>query len=377
MYSQKKTFQRVGGGALLFLFVCLFSGAELAHAAVWRTGDNVSIAEDKVVSADFYGFGSDVHLSGAVEGDVYVAGGTVTLNGPITGDVVVLGGTVLINGPVSDDVRVIGGKVVIGKDVGGDVVVAGGSLSILSTAHVGGDLFFYGGVIDVGGTVKGVLQINAETLTVDGEVGSLSVHATQGLILKENAHVLGTVVYESPSVLSRAPSAEVDGDVSRQETRTSDPTNILGSLLPLWFMALFGALVAVLLLKDTLLTLFSKETHSLGFYGLLGLGALCLTPIASALLIVVWPGMLLGIILLAVYVALAVASFVLAHIFVGALIAKLVVKHYKVTWLWAVVGVCAFEGVLRLPFIGLLVGAVMMALTSGILVSYIYVRART
>ncbi len=348
----------------------------LTHAMVWRAGDTVSIAEDQVVLGDFYSVGSDVHLSGHVDGDVYVVGGTVTLNGPISGDVVVLGGTVIVNGPVEDDVRVLGGKVVVGGQVGGDVVVVGGSLAVLSSAHVGGEAFFYGVTAEVGGVIKGALRVNADTLVVSGSAGSLDAHASQGVSLRDGAHILGTVSYESPRSLDRAPSAVVDGELTQRASERVSLGTILGSYLPLWFMALFASLVSVLLLRDFLATLLKTETRSLGLRGLSGLGVLCVTPIVATLLIVVWPGLLLGVLLFVVYVAILVVAFIIAHVYVGALLAKLIIKEYKVTWFWTALGVGLFEGVIRIPIVGFLVAVVVMALVSGMLAHHAYLRIR-
>ena len=144
------------------------------EAAVMRTGDIVSVPKDAVVPGDFYALGGkSVNISGVIEGDLYAVGQSITINGTVMGDVVAIGGSVQIHGNVEDDVRVVSGSVELAEAVKGDVIVIGGFATVLSTATIDEDLYFYGGQLDVDGEVVGMLHVQAESLVINSSVGSV------------------------------------------------------------------------------------------------------------------------------------------------------------------------------------------------------------
>jgi cytoskeletal protein CcmA (bactofilin family) len=341
------------------------------HAAVVRSGDSVSVAETEVVPGDFYVAGGDVTISGIVEGDAYVMGGRVTINGTVRGDVFALGGTVNVHGEVGDDLRVVGGTVVVAESVEGDVAVFSGGLSTLSTAHVNGEVLFYGGEAVIEGEVKGAVHARAESLEVKGKVGGVDATLTGLLTLQDSAYVAGDVSYQSPKELARAPQALIDGDIVKGSV-TKEHTRIFDLLLPFWFMALFSALVAVLLFRERLASILALRTRGLALAGALGLAIFFLMPFAFSLLFASVLGALVGGLLLVVYLGLVLASLIAMHVFAGALVARYAVKEYRISWLYAAIGVALVQGVLLIPVVGVIAVFGLFAVTLGLLTEYLY-----
>jgi len=358
-------------GAVLVLFIFALP----AHAAVVRSGESIVLAKESVVPSDFYVAGNDVHISGDVEGDVYVLGGTVALQGKIKGDVVVLGGTVSINGPVGDDVRVIGGKVTVVEIVAGDVVMAGGSLMIVSSAKIAGDVLFYGNRMETEGSIGGTITAHAQSLSVNGAAGAIDAVVSGAFSLGAEADIKKDITYEGFMDVTRAPNASVGGTITHQDADSGE-SRPFEKRLPLWFMALFSALASVLLLRDHLAAMFSSHGHTLVWSGFLGLGTVLAIPIVCGLLFVSMLGMLLGACLAFLYCAALLLSFILVHVFAGALIAKVVIKKYTVNWLWAFIGVCVTQAVLLVPVVGALVVALGTVVVLGMIVYYAYVHLR-
>ncbi len=342
-----------------------------ASAAVVRSGDAVSVAESEVVPGDFYVAGGDVTISGVVEGDAYVTGGRVTINGTIRGDVFALGGTVNIHGAVTDDLRVVGGNVVVAESVGGDVAVFAGELATLSTAHVDGEILFYGGRAIIEGEIDGAVHARADSLDLQGRAGAVDATLTGPLVLSDSAYVEGDVAYQSPAELERAPQAIVDGETVRRSA-AEEQTRIFDLLLPFWFMALFSALVAVLLLKDRLVGVLALRSRGYGLAAALGLGILFLVPFSFMLLFASVLGALVGGLILVVYLGLLLASAIAMHVFAGALIARVVIKEYRISWLYASLGVVAVQGILLVPIAGLAAVFVLFSTTLGLLSEYLY-----
>ncbi len=346
----------------------------VAEAAVVRSGEAVSVAQDEIVPGDFYALGGDVTISGIVQGDVYVMGGTLTINGTVEGDVLALGGTVAVHGAVADDLRAFGGKVVVAEEVGGDVAVFGGSLATLSTARIGGEVLFYGGTAAIAGEVKGAVHARAEGLTIDGRVGAVDAILSGTLALSNAAYVAGDVSYQSRQELVRTPETIIDGEVLKRDHLETKAR--FDGVLPFLFMTLFAVLVLVFLIRDRLAPFIAAHVRKPGIAALVGFGILCLTPLAFGLLMASVLGLIVGSLLLALYLGLIIFAAIVMHIVLGAIIAKYTVKEYRVSWLFAFAGVLVVQTALLVPFIGPLAVFALFLVTLGMMGLTIFERFR-
>lgn len=374
---------RVRYGSLMqrFLIASLFIVLGLtsvfvshAQAAVVRSAEAVSVAQDEVVPGDFYAMGGDVTISGTVEGDVYVMGGTLTINGSVEGDVLAIGGTVAVHGAVADDLRVIGGKVVVAQTVGGDVVTFGGSLATLSTAHIGGEVLFYGGEATIAGEVAGAVHARAEGLIIDGRVGAVDAVLSGDLSLTHAASVAGNVSYEGAGELSRTPETVIEGEVMQRERMDAEVT--VSDFMPFGLMILFAVLVAVFFLRERLLPIVNVRKHPLWLPAVVGFGILFVTPLAFTLLMASVLGLVVGGLLLVAYMGFLIVGMILMHIVLGAFIAKYTVKEYRVSWPFAIVGVIVVQIALLIPVVGPLAVFALFLITLGMIGMAIFDRVR-
>lgn len=354
-----------------FGLALIFGGTHAAHAAVLRSGEDVTVSEEQIVPGDFYAAGNDVYIAGVIDGDLYVLGGTVTLKGTVKGDVVALGGTVSIDGDVGDDVRVIGGKVIVSERVVGDVLVVAGSLTAPSSAHIGQDLLFYGeeGVLE--GVVDGAFTAHANSLTINGMVTMVDATVSGALVLGPHAQVKKDILYESSKDIVRTPESVVEGAIHKKEM-VIITTHPIKELMPIFFMSLFSSLVAVLLFRESLLSIFAKKRHALVVSGIIGLGTFIATPIAVILLCVTVLGAPIGIILFLGYLMAYVGALIVTPVYLGALAAKLYKKQYMVTWVWTLVGVILLHLFLLIPGIGIVAVIACSVLVFGMFVYEIY-----
>ncbi len=343
---------------------------------VLRTGSEISVESDQSVAGDYYvsvgPMGSTV-MSGSVLGDMYAAGASVTVNGDIGQDLSILAGDVQVHAPVSDDVRVVGGEVTIAEDIGGDVFVLAGTLSVLSTATIAGDVFFFGGDMVLDGTVEGSVFGTAQSLVINAGVGAdVDVTVSQTLTLGDDANIEGSVIYTSPIALSRGAGTRIGGDVFQRDVAIASARQQIRDILMPIFVTLFATLSLYLLLRKELEIIVASIEKMFIRNLLIGSGLILLGPITAIILMATVLGFLIGILTLSVVVMLYVAGIALCSVVLGAFIMKLFTKKLEVTLLTVLIGSLSLQAVLVIPVVGILTVYVLFALTVGALTQQLY-----
>lgn len=339
---------------------------------VVRTGERVSVESDQTVAGDFYSMGGTVSSSGVIEGDMFAAGGIVTLNGAVGEDFAALGGIINLHAPVGDDVRLVGEELVVGDSIAGDLVVFGNSLQVLSTAEIGGDILFFGREMEFNGVVEGDVVAHAERVRIDGSIeGDVQIEAVRGATLGERTHITGDMVYASNVALTRAQGAVVVGDIQEKGLALGS-TNGSSFNIGFFLSLLFSALVLLFLLRGRGEQFVKESIEGFGVRGLIGFGALVLTPFVAVLLLVSVLGSVLGVFLLAVYIALLAFAFAGMGIFAGALCARVVKKEYIVSWLWTALGVVLLQALAFIPILGQFALLLLFFVTLGSILYRVY-----
>lgn len=342
----------------------------VVHAGpILRSGETISIDATQALEGDFYGMAQKVSISGAAAHDVYVGGLNVTINAPVAEDLSVVGGTVQIHGPVGDDVRILGGEITIGDRVGGDVVVYGGTLHILSTAHIEGELIFYGESLLVEGDVNGSVHGFSKKARIDAVVeGDITYTVTETLTLGENAHILGTITHEGRNTLSRAQGAVVEGDIyHNQVSAAQQSTRPIEPLLFLLGILVFAALTLYFLGRQYIVRNATTPVREWGKHGLLGLLILIAVPFVSFILMVSVIGVFVGLLLLFAYLAALILSVVFVAIAFGYYVQKFISKNMTIGLQTLFIGPLTFVVVLFIPVLGpLFVFAATMIMLGGL-----------
>ncbi len=367
-----KSFLR--SASCVFLFVLLPSIA--SASPVIRTGENISLKDDQAVSGDFYVVGGTVTNSATVTGDAYYVAGTVTQNGPISSDLAMVTGRAEVHAPVGDDVRVVGGEVVIAGKVGGDVVVVGGELTILSTAEIEGDVIFYGGQLTIEGAVKGSVLARAETVRIDARIGKdTDISARNELVFGAHADVGGDVTYSSRKEIVRALDSVIVGTISRDETRIFSDTTVKPNLFPI-LVLLFTGLVARFVLVGWLTQFFSRLHTTFGYAAFAGFAGLVLTPVIIILTFVSVLGAFIGAMLLFFFLFLLALSWGLAGVFLGGLISRYATGKASYSILWITLGTILLYALTFIPYIGDVLGLLVVLVVFGGFIIRMYERYR-
>jgi len=284
--------------------------------------------------------GSVVVQQGETVTDMTAYGGTVTIRGTVEGDLTAFAGRVVVtpSGEVTGRIRAFGGSVLIDGTVGGNGIVYAGQTTVSETGSIGDSLGVFGGGAAIDGTVGGDATIGTGSVTLgpQGRVDGLLVHA--GRLEDEGGEArFGT---KSVSDLSLFPSV-------------TGPAGILVGVY---------LLVAELFAGGLLLAAFPEfsrdavETTLEQPQRLAAAGIVCAlaVPIAVALLAITIVGLPLALATLALFVLL---------LWVGSLYGRYLV------------GATVLTGVARArdrsgkevnPYLGLLVGLVLVALLAAI-----------
>jgi hypothetical protein len=291
---------------------------------------------------NLYVAGGNVAVNSHVTGDLYAAGGSVSIDGAVDQDVTAAGGTVLIGEPVNGDVRVAGGQVTINAPVKGDVLAAGGTLILTEKAMVDGEVRVSGGSITVEGPVMGGVYVEGGTVKLNSKIdGEVKVQAAQSLTVGPNAVIANEISYIGKS------EAQIDGNakanvkfttLAQHQKDNGKRTGFVGFLIGGAIIKFIAFMIAGLLFLhffrgravEVTDLMYRKTWSSLGIGFVLAVAM----PIAIILCLVVLVGYIVGFIALAAYALMAMVGMLLALIFLGAWIIKLITKKPTLVLDW-------------------------------------------
>lgn len=365
----------------LVLFVSLLMPLAASAETVLRVGSDITVEPDQVVNGDYYvsvgPFGRTT-MSGAVAGDMLVFAGKAVLNGSITDDLFLVAGTGEVHASTTGAVRMLAGEATISEAVGGDVFMLGGTLTILPTAMIAGNVYFFGGDAKINGTVGGGVFGAAERVSINGSVaGSVDVRVPAGLVLGDAAEIGGDVTYTSLVPLMRSQSSVVEGTVLEQATPTLENREIARTVLTPLFVILFASLSLFLLFRRGLQRLVNVIDDSLLLAGGIGAAVIIAAPIVATLLLVTVLGILLGVMLLGGLIVLYTVALALTGVVTGAFMMKFIRGSKEVTLPSILLGSVAVHLCMLIPIVGIMVVVSIFILTLGGLTRSVYVVLKT
>ena len=217
------------------------------------------------------------------------------------------------------------GSLTVSQPVAGDLIAAGGSIEVGPKAQIVGNLTGGGGQFHLNGSVTGYVQVAGGRVVIDGPVGD-DVDATSGhLELGPNARIAGKLRYRGADNFKRDPAAQVTGGVEwlamtgSEAARKSPERHIAhrsaGMLWTSGMMLLAAVLLAALprFYDRVALTLRTRPGESL----LSGFVVLVCTPVAALILLITIIDLPMGLLTIALYLALLPVGYVSTGIALG------------------------------------------------------------
>jgi len=301
--------------SMFCMLLALIIPSLFQHAGAYEAGEVV--IKRGSVDDDLYLAGAQVDLYATVNGDVVVAGGQLNLEGDISADVLAAGGTITLRGAIADDARLAGGDIRVAGSIGDDLIAAGGRLHLSPAARIAGRALLAGGDIRVDGQVSEELRVSGGRVVISGAVdGDVRLWAEQ-IVIEDSAQINGSLYYRSAQPAMIAEGARIQGQV------VHTPVDV--DLRPIAAAALFAglmillsvmltAVVLYLLFPDFSLDASRKIRAEAGQSLLIGLAVFAGIPVLTVILFSTAVGIWLGLMLLALYLALLLGGY-----FVGAL----------------------------------------------------------
>jgi cytoskeletal protein CcmA (bactofilin family) len=345
-----------------------------------RTGIGITVASGEVVDDDLYVGAETVTIDGTINGDLWVAANTITINGIVNGSVMAAGNKININGDVTHAVRAVGESVNINGSVGGDVLAGCRGLNIASTAEIGGDLLFGADSVGIDGPIEGDIKGGGSQVTIRDAVGGNVELEVESLTILSTASIGGDLIYSSAEEADIQSGALITGAITHNVPEVKEDgagmfpfapfSGVLGKLTN-FLMAFVAGLIIIFVaprrLRSIVGAIGSRPGPSAGWGALI----VFVTPIAALLVCLTIIGISAGVIALALYGI----GLYLAQIPVGLFIGRWIIGRFRaVESKGAMVGALAVGLVILkllslIPYFGFVVGLVVVLFGLGAVVA--------
>ncbi|KAF5069127.1 hypothetical protein DSECCO2_235950 [anaerobic digester metagenome] len=326
---------------LLLLLLLLLPGAQ----AVRMIGGDDPVVVSEPIDDDVFAAGGMLSIEAPVD-SLIAAGGEIEVSAPVRGDVIVAGGKVLIDTSVGGKVVIAGGEVTLDGPVARNAVVTGGEVVFGPNTSIGRDAHVMGGSFRNEGRINGTLQVSSESFVNQG-----SANVTR---------------YDEVRDRSDGPDP-VDGFLSG-----------IGALIS--FMVILGYLVLGLILLalcPSTATLLESRVRDQPLPALVvGVASIIAAIILGMLLLVTIVGIPIAVLLwLGVVAGIMVAGLIVA-LSVGRIIAR-VVKIGENRFVLFVVGFIVLNILYLVPLLGGLAKLLVVCIGFGVIVMTVLDRVST
>ncbi len=369
-----------GLAVILIVTVLVILTAVPALAFDARSGMAVTVAGGEVVDDDLYVGAETIIIDGTINGDLWAAANTITVNGVVNGSVMAAGRIININGYITHAVRAVGETININGYVGGDLMAGCGRMYIASTARIGGDLLFGADIAIFDGAVEGDIKGSGREVTISNGVNGNVELEVQSLTVLSTASIGGDLNYTCREEADIQSGAQIAGTTTRNlpEVRKDWAKvfpfvlffGVLAKVLN-FLMALVTGVVIIFLAPRRLMSIAdaigSRPGPSAGWGALI----VFVAPIAAVLVCLTIIGIPVGLIALVLY---GIALYV-AQIPVGLLIGRLIIGRFRVveskaTMVGALaLGLAILKLLSLIPYFGFVVGLAVVIFGLGAIVA--------
>lgn len=375
MRQQLRCIRRLG----LLTVLCLLP-ATSAVAARFAGNAPFVLGPNETSVGDLYYAGSILRLEGRFDGSVtaacqsaeisgqmtrncHIAAQNVSIAGVIGGDVLALCATLNVSGRVQGALRAGCGFTHISGRVEQDVVVGCQSLVVGSPAEVRGDIIAGCNRLEIAGTVRGGVRAAAEEIIISGQIdGDVDVLVGERLVLTDDARLYGDLRYRADRKLDLGNPDAVFGDISYSPRLPAEQVPVsrrhlfpeISWPITLYFLVAALAVTLILLavwhnaLNRAIATCIGRPGYTIGF-GVLGLLAIPVGIVIALLLVITIPA---ALITLASYLVAVYLAKILAGMFAGRLLFRLLRRPDASAWLTAPAGVVLVYALCSIPVAG-------------------------
>jgi cytoskeletal protein CcmA (bactofilin family) len=194
----------------------------LTTFAALITTDTYIVRATDTVTEDQYVTSTSAHVEGVIDGDLTIFSGSVTIEGDITGSVTVFSVasvTITEGAHIGGSLRGTAGTLLVAGAVDGDLFVTSASVVVDPSGEIGRDAMGFGGALTIRGGVARDVRGRTMRTEISGDVAGDVDIASQSLTITSTASIGGDVLYRSPSDAAIDGEADVAGSVTRLPTQ--------------------------------------------------------------------------------------------------------------------------------------------------------------
>ena len=353
----------------LRLLIVLLTMSLPSFALERRHGEFVTVAANETVDDTLLAAGNNVRMEGVVNGDLLVFARTLEVRGTVKGDVVSFAKRTVVSGTVEGRIYNFSQSLDLDGQLGHSIYGWVQSLRVDSRGHVGDSILVGAGDVTLEGEVKRSATFFAGNAEVSGSVGRDLTMAGGSLTLPSTARVGGNLTARVRHLknVEIADGATIAGkrdiQVRVRKSQFTRPRFYFYQAIWLAAAMLVGWLGLVLVPG-----FFEACTQAVGSgwrsFGL-GFGTLVVVPVTIIVAAITLVGIPVSFMLLAMYLT----AIYLAKIWVGAFLGRALLKPAKVTkrdsLLGLLVGLLILGIVGFVPYLGGLIRLVVLCLGLG------------
>ena len=345
-----------------------------------RHRDFVTVAANETVDDTLVTAGNTTRVEGVINGDLVAVGDTVEVRGTVKGDLISLAKRTVVSGTVEGNIYTLSQSLDLDGQLGHNIYAAARSVRVGDHGHVGGGVVCAAGDASLEGEVKRSATMAVGNADVSGSIGRELTMAGDSLTLTSTAQIggnLSATVHDMKNV-HIADGAKIAGardiQVEVHQSRFSRPRFYFHQAIWLAGAMLVGWLALVLFpgFVQASTQAVASGWRSLG----LGLAVLAAVPVVVIVVAITLVGLPLSLMLLATYVV----AIYLAKVWVGAFLGRALLKPASATkadWLLGLlVGLLIITIVRFVPYLGGLVHFAVTCLGLGAFAWQLYRASR-
>lgn len=184
LFAIRRYLRRGAALAVMFASLGLIAAfATPASATEFRKAETLHVGKDEVVKSDLFAMGDHVRMDGTVDGDLYAFSEQAEISGHVMGDLICFCQSLRVGGQVDGNIRSVSNNITITGTVDKNVTSLselftlepngkiGHSLTAFSKSltldgNLGRDLLAFSGQTTIGGTIGRELQLRGESLSI-------------------------------------------------------------------------------------------------------------------------------------------------------------------------------------------------------------------
>jgi hypothetical protein len=302
-----------------------------AGATEFRKGEMITVSKDETVKSDlFMTCGGKGRVDGTVDGDLFFFGQGLELNGRVTGDLIVFAQSVRVGGKVDGNIRGFANNVTVTGNVAKNVLTFNEVVNVDSAGKVGGSLTSFGNLIGIDGRVGRDVLLYGNQTTISGTVDGGIRARGNTLSIGSTAQIGGPVKFEGNVAPTVSPGAKMASQVEFKKLERE--SEYLGKEYYIWRVIWTAAFILFGLVLFLLVPSFARETVNAGEQvgAPIGLGVLVFfgVPVAAIIACVTVVGIPLGVLTVGVWILMLFT----AEIVVGTVVGNWIMGRGKDTW---------------------------------------------